>query len=141
MRQAMVVERDEKGGKRSKNPHQREINIHFTVDYIYINISPKPRPNKYISKCPGHCPGPGAPKSQAPALSPPLPYLRAGHFRAGQGRVGPGHRAWALPCTTLAMTRSIATWQPIQKMWKMHFSGGGSKSHHILVFLEWHLII
>src|SRR5271168_2304917 len=100
MRRAMV-ERDEKGGKKSKNPPQREINIHFTVDYIYINISPKPRPNKYISKCPGLCPGPGAPKSQAPALSPPLPYLRAGHFRAGQGQVGPGHRAWALPCTTL----------------------------------------
>src|ERR1700678_1293674 len=96
-----MVERDEKGGKKSKNPPQREINIHFTVDYIYINISPKPRPNKYISKCPGLCPGPGAPKYQAPALSPPLPYLRAGHFRAGKGRVGPGHRAWALPCTTL----------------------------------------
>src|SRR5271168_5413948 len=47
--------------------------------------------------------GPGAPKSQAPALSPPLPYLRAGHFRAGQGQVGPGNRAWALPCTTLVV--------------------------------------
>src|SRR5271168_2460120 len=109
MRRAMV-ERDEKGGKKSKNPPQREINIHFTVDYIYINISPKPRPNKYISKCPGLCPGPGAPKSQAPALSPPLPYLRAGHFRAGQGRVGPGHRAWALPCTTLILITENASW-------------------------------
>src|ERR1700678_1824840 len=103
-----MVERDEKGGKKSKNPPQREINIHFTVDYIYINISPKPRPNKYISKCPGLCPGPGAPKSQAPALSPPLPYLRAGHFRAGQGQVGPNHRAWALPCTTLNTLDNLA---------------------------------
>src|SRR5271168_4399174 len=121
MRRAMV-ERDEKGGKKSKNPPQREINIHFTVDYIYINISPKPRPNKYISKCPGLCPGPGAPKSQAPALSPPLPYLRAGHFRAGQGQVGPGTRAWALPCTTLDVSQRLPSLMPQWPRDKVRFS-------------------
>src|ERR1700678_257136 len=55
-----VVERDEKGGKKSKNPHQREINVHSTVDYIYINISPKPQPKSRLKASkilsPGHGP-------------------------------------------------------------------------------------